>query len=96
MDTAMPETSIPVALPETLITSSPAVRLMMAVSAAPSPVPLPGPQVEVYLGHARTTEVIEDDGVGAAPGSDVYIVDTVDVHDDSADVSGEEQPTAVG
>ena len=82
----------------TEITSLPLVPLTMTVSAWPSPVPLPGGlrQVEVDLGDVGAGQVVDGDGVGAAQGVEVDLLDAVEVHGDVADVAEEPNPAAVG
>ena len=87
-----------VPLPVIWIVSAWLVPLTMTVSAWPSPVPLPGvpDEVEVDAGDAGAGQVVDGDGVGAAEGDDVDLLDAVDVHGDVADVAGQPQPAAVG
>ena len=70
----------------------------MTVSAWPSPVPLPGVpgEVEVDAGDAGAGQVVDGDGVGAAQGVDVDLLDAVDVHGRCCRRRGEPQPAAVG
>ena len=53
-------------------------------------------EVEVDAGDAGAGQVVDGEGVGAAQGDDVDLLDAVDVHGDVADVAGQPQPTAVG
>src|SRR5690348_8669113 len=52
-------------------------------------------EADVELAHARAGEVVDGDGVSAAQGVDVDVLDAVDVHRDVADVTKEFQPSAV-
>ena len=53
-------------------------------------------EVEVDVGDAGAGQVVDGDGVGAAEGGDVDLLDAVEVHGDVADVAEEPQPAAVG
>ena len=63
----------------------------MTVSAWPSPVPLPGvpARSRFDLRDVGAGQVVDGDGVGAAEGGDVDLLDAVDVHGDVADVAGQ-------
>src|SRR5262249_47333795 len=52
-------------------------------------------QVEVHLGDAGAGEVADGDGIDAAPGGEIDLLDAIDVHDDGADVAGEAKPRPV-
>ena len=72
-------------LPATVIVSAPAVPLTMTVSAAPSPAAAGRRrQVEVDLGDVGAGQVVDRDGVGAAQGVEVDVLDAVEVHGDVA------------
>ena len=47
-------------------------------------------------GDVGAAQVVDDDGVGAAERVDVDALDVVQVHDDVADVAGEERAPAIG
>ena len=53
-------------------------------------------QVEVHAGDAGAGQVVDGEGVGAAQGGDVDLLDAVDVHGHVADVAEQPQPAAVG
>src|SRR5262249_48330755 len=53
-------------------------------------------QVEVDRGHVGAAQVADVDGVGAAQGGEVDLLDAVEVHGDGGDVAGEAHPVAVG
>ena len=83
-------------LPATLMLSAPAVPLTMMVSAAPSPVPPVSGRLRFTCGDAGAGQVVDGDGVGAAEGVEVDLLDAVDVHGDVADVAEEPEALAVG
>ena len=53
-------------------------------------------QVERDLGDVGAGEVVDRDGVGAAQGRKLDVLDAVEVHDDVGDVAGQPHPRAVG
>ena len=53
-------------------------------------------EVEVHVGDAGAGQVVDGDGVGAAEGDDVDLLDAVDVHGHVAHVAEQPQPAAVG
>src|SRR5262249_18053999 len=53
-------------------------------------------QIDVDLSDIGAGQVADVDGVGAAQGGEVDLLDAVEVHGDGADVAGEEHPAAVG
>ena len=55
-----------------------------------------GAEVEVDLVHVGAGQVVDGDGVGAAEGVEVDVLDAVEVHRDGGDVAGEPHPAAVG
>ena len=78
--------------------SSPAVPLTITVSGWPSPWPLPAgaDEVDGDLRHAGSGQVVDRDGVGAAQGVELDVLDAVEVHGDVADVAGQPHPPAIG
>src|SRR5262249_33686601 len=52
-------------------------------------------QVEVHRGHAAPGEVVDGDLINPALGSEVDLLDLVEVHGDAGDVAGEEDARAV-
>ena len=52
--------------------------------------------VDSDLGDAGAGEVVDIDGVGAARGGELDVLDAVKVHDDVADVARQPRPRAVG
>ncbi len=53
-------------------------------------------EVDVHGGDGGAGQVVDGDGVGAAEGDDVDLLDAVGVHGHGADVAGQPQPAAVG
>ena len=53
-------------------------------------------QVDRDLVHVGSGQIVDRDRVGAAPGDDVDVFDTVDVHGHRADVADQPQSSAVG
>ena len=53
-------------------------------------------QVDGDLLHVGSGEVVDRDGVGAAQGSELDVLDAVEVHGDVADVAEQPHPLAIG
>jgi hypothetical protein len=53
-------------------------------------------EVQVDVFDARPGQVVHSDGVRAAKGVELNVLDPIEVHGDVGDVAGESRPTAVG
>ena len=77
-----------------LMTSSPLVALMTTVSGVFG---VSGAaEVKGDLADLGPGQIADRDGVGAAQGDDVDLLDTVEVHRDGADVAGQSHAAAIG
>src|SRR5262245_53062680 len=88
---AKPLTTTEAPLLATLMWSSPAVPLAVALAGSRRRREVEGDPRDVGSG-----QVVDRDGVGTAQGIDLDMLDAVEVHDDGADVARKPRPLAVG